>query len=120
MFIDARRMLPHIPAAEFPGQSLACELYLAGGIRSCEIGGVMFGKYDGEGRFLPPKLDLVRLAMPRRVYTQSHVDRIVEICAEVAGKAQDLRGMEMTYAPPFLRHFTARFRPVRAAGMHSA
>jgi tryptophanase len=120
VFIDARRMLPHIPSAEFPGQSLVCGLYLAGGIRSCEIGGVMFGHYDGDGRFLPPKLDLVRLAMPRRVYTQSHVDRIVEICAEVAGKAQDLRGMEMTYAPPFLRHFTARFRPAGRTGTHSA
>jgi len=111
VFIDARRLLPHIPPSRFPGQALACQLYLAGGIRSCEIGSVMFGKEEG-GRFVPPRHELVRLALPRRVYTQSHVDRIIEICAEVAGRAQDLRGMEMTYAPPFLRHFTARFRPL--------
>ena len=111
VFIDARRLLPQIPPQEFPGQSLACELYLTGGIRSCEIGSVMFGKEEG-GRFIPPRQDLVRLALPRRVYTQSHVDRIIEICAEVAARAQDLRGMEMTYVPPFLRHFTAKFRPL--------
>jgi tyrosine phenol-lyase len=111
VFIDARKLLPRIPPHRFPGQALACELYLAGGIRSCEIGSVMFGKEEG-GRFIPPPHDLVRLALPRRVYTQSHVDRIIEICAEVAGRAQELRGMEMTYAPPFLRHFTARFRPL--------
>jgi len=111
VFIDARRLLPHIPPHQFPGQSLVCGLYLTGGIRSCEIGSVMFGKEEG-GRFIPPRQDLVRLALPRRVYTQSHVDRIIEICAEVAARAQDLRGMEMTYVPPFLRHFTAKFRPL--------
>ena len=119
VFIDARRLLPHIPPHQFPGQALVCELYLSGGIRSCEIGSVMFGKEEG-GRFVPPRQDLVRLALPRRAYTQSHVDRIIEICAEVAGRAQDLRGMEMTYVPPFLRHFTARFRPLGAAGAESA
>ncbi len=111
VFVDARKLLPQIPPHRYPGQALACELYLAGGIRSCEIGSVMFGQEEG-GRFVPPRHDLVRLAFPRRVYTQSHVDRIIEICAEVAGRAQDLRGMEMTYVPPFLRHFTARFRPL--------
>jgi len=119
VFIDARRLLPHIPPHQFPGQALVCELYLSGGIRSCEIGSVMFGKEEG-GRFVPPSQDLVRLALPRRAYTQSHVDRIIEICAEVAGRAQDLRGMEMTHVPPFLRHFTARFRPLGGPGAESA
>jgi tryptophanase len=114
VFIDARRLLPHIPPHEFPGQALACELYQAGGIRSCEIGSVMFGRHEENGSFLPPRLDLVRLALPRRVYTQSHVDRILEICAEVAARAKELRGLEMTYCPPFLRHFTAKFRPLSA------
>ena len=112
VFIDARKLLPHIPPRQFPGQALACELYLAGGIRSCEIGSVMFGREDENGRFIEPRLDLVRLALPRRAYTQSHVDRIIEIGASLAVEARRLGGLEMTYAPPFLRHFTARFRPV--------
>jgi tryptophanase len=112
VFIDARRLLPHLPPEVYPGQSLACELYLAGGIRSCEIGSVMFGKHEEAGAFVPSRLELVRLALPRRVYTQSHVDRILEICGEVAARRSSLRGYEMTYHPPFLPHFTARFRPV--------
>jgi tryptophanase len=112
VFIDARRFLPHIPPRQFPGHALACALYLEGGIRSCEIGSVMFGRVSPDGAFVPPPLDLVRLALPRRVYTQSHVDRILEICGEVAGRAGALRGLEMTWAPPFLKHFTARFRPL--------
>src|SRR4030095_5710611 len=94
VFIDARRFLPHIPSEEFPGQALACELYLEGGIRSCEIGSVMFGRRGEGGEFQASSLDLVRLALPRRVYTQSHVDRILEIAAEVAGKAKELRGLK--------------------------
>ena len=117
VFIDARRTLPHIPAHEFPGQALACELYLAGGIRSCEIGSVMFGKRAGK-TFRPAALELVRLAMPRGVYTQSHVDRILEIAKDVAQRAPQLRGMRMTYRPPYLPHFTARFEPVRARKAH--
>ena len=112
VFIDARRLLPHIPAHQYPGQALACELYLAGGIRSCEIGSVMFGKHDEGGVFQPARLELVRLALPRRVYTQSHVDRIIEICGEVAGRADRMRGVEMTWRPPYLPHFTARFEPI--------
>jgi tryptophanase len=112
VFIDARRLLPHIPSEQFPGQALACELYLAGGIRSCEIGSVMFGRHGADGGFRPARLELVRLAMPRRVYTQSHVDRMLEIAAEVVGRAKELRGMKMTYCPPFLPHFTARFEPL--------
>ena len=111
VFIDARRFLPHIPPERFPGQALACELYLAGGIRSCEIGNVMFGVFGEDGSFTPARLDLVRLALPRRVYTQSHVDRMLEIASGVAKRACDLRGMEMTFRPPCLRHFTAKFRP---------
>jgi tryptophanase len=113
VFIDARRLLPHIPSQQFPGQALACELFLAGGIRSCEIGSVMFGKRAG-GAFRPASLELVRLAVPRRVYTQSHVDRILEIAEEVVARAPRLRGMRMTYCPPYLPHFTARFEPIEA------
>jgi tryptophanase len=119
VFIDARRLLPHIPPHEFPGQALACELYLEGGIRSCEIGSVMFGREEEGGVFRPARLDLVRLALPRRVYTQSHVDRIIEIGAEVAGKAKELRGLAMTYCPPYLRHFTAIFRPLASPSLAS-
>jgi len=115
VFIDARKLLPQVPPRQYPGQALACELYLSGGIRSCEIGSVMFGRHEEGGGFLPPRLDLVRLALPRRAYTQSHVDRIIEIGHEVAGRARALTGMEMTYCPPYLRHFTARFRPLPAA-----
>jgi len=111
VFIDARALLPHIPAHEFPGQALVCELYLAGGIRSCEIGSVMFGKRSGK-TFRPAALELVRLAVPRRVYTQSHVDRILEIATDVAARAPKLRGMRMTYRPPYLPHFTAHFAPI--------
>jgi tryptophanase len=114
VFIDARRLLPHIPAERYPGQALACELYLQGGIRSCEIGSVMFGNHTEDGSFVPARLELVRLALPRRVYTQSHVDRMIEICGTVAEGAADLRGMEMTYRPEYLPHFTARFRPLAA------
>jgi tyrosine phenol-lyase len=112
VFVDARRLLPHIPARQYPGQALACELYLAGGIRSCEIGNVMFGRHDATGLVEPAKLDLVRLALPRRVYTQSHVDRIIEVCADVASRADAIRGVELIYSPPYLRHFTAKFRPL--------
>jgi tryptophanase len=72
----------------------------------------MFGRHEEDGRFAPADQDLVRLALPRRVYTQSHVDRVLEICTDVAGRTADLGGVEMTYEPPFLRHFTARFRPI--------
>jgi tryptophanase len=115
VFIDARRLLPHIPAREYPGQALACELYLEGGIRSCEIGSVMFGRHEAGGAFTPARQELVRLALPRRVYTQSHVDRMLEIAAQVAARVPALRGMEMTSAPPYLRHFTAKFRPLALA-----
>jgi tryptophanase len=108
VYIDAKAFLDHIPPEQFPGQALVCELYRTEGIRSCEIGSVMFGK-TVEGAFQPAAMELVRLAFPRRVYTQSHFDYILEgLEAVVAGK-RAVRGMRLTYEPPFLRHFTARF-----------
>jgi tyrosine phenol-lyase len=110
IYIDAKAMLPHIPPSRFPGQSLACELYRWAGIRSVEIGSVMFGKRNPEsGEEIPAPMELVRLAIPRRVYTQSHVDYVVEAILEVHERRQSLRGYRMTYQAPFLRHFTARF-----------
>ncbi len=109
VYIDAKKFLPHIPPHEFPGQALACELYLAEGVRSCEIGSVMFGaKKNGE--FIPSKLELVRLAFPRRVYTQSHFDYILEGLEQVVEVKDKLKGFAFTYEPPFLKHFTARFK----------
>jgi tyrosine phenol-lyase len=104
IYIDAGRMLPHIPRHQFPGQALAVELYRHAGIRSVEIGSVMFG---GEARH-----ELLRLAIPRRVYTQSHIDYVVEAILEVNERKQQIRGMEIVEEPPFLRHFSARFRPL--------
>ena len=104
IYIDAARMLPHIPAEQFPGQALAVELYRHGGIRSVEIGSVMFGA--------AARHELLRLAIPRRVYTQSHIDYVVEAILEVNAYKEKIRGMEIVEAPPFLRHFSARFRPL--------
>jgi len=111
IFIDARGMLPHIPPLQYPGQALACALYLEGGVRSCEIGTVMFGRQP-DGSEKPARMDLVRLAIPRRTYTQSHIDYVIEVVERVAAKAGDLVGMEITYQPERLRHFTAHFRPL--------
>jgi tryptophanase len=108
VYIDARALLPHISPLEYPGQSLAIALYETGGIRACEIGTVMFGRQpDGSER--PAPLDLVRLAVPRRTYTQSHIDYVIEVCAAVASRANDLRGYRIVAEPATLRHFTARF-----------
>jgi len=106
VYIDARAFLPHIPPEQFPGVALACELYLEGGIRSVEIGTLMFGP--------AAKMDLVRLAIPRRVYTQSHIDYVVEVILEVFRKRDRIRGLKLSYEAPFLRHFTARLEPVEA------
>ena len=112
VYLDARALLPHIPALQYPGQALAVALYQAGGVRSCEIGTVMFGRHaDGTER--PAPLDLVRLAIPRRTYTQSHIDYVIEVCQYVAEHAGELRGYRIVDEPPQLRHFTARFEPVR-------
>jgi tryptophanase len=104
IYIDAGRMLPHIPKHEFPGQSLAVELYRHAGVRSVEIGSVMFGEHA--------RHELLRLAIPRRVYTQSHIDYVVEAILEVNARKSELRGLRMTYEPPHLRHFTAKFEPL--------
>ncbi|MHC1783947.1 MAG: tryptophanase [Anaerolineaceae bacterium] len=110
IYIDAGAMLPHIPHGEFPGQALAASLYLEGGIRACEIGSVMFAFPNPDtGEMVYPKLELVRLAIPRRVYTQSHMDYIAATLVELAKKRDKLRGYKITYAAPFMRHFTAKF-----------
>ena len=111
VFVDARRFLPHIPPLEYPGQSLAVSLYELGGIRACEIGTVMFGQKP-DGTEVPADMDLVRLAMPRRVYTQSHADYLVEVFEEVVRRRDSLRGLRIVSQPPQLRHFTARFEPL--------
>jgi tryptophanase len=112
VYIDAKEFLPHIPPHQFPGQSLVCELYLAEGIRACEIGSVMFGSFASNGEFRPSAMELVRLAFPRRVYTQSHFDYILEGMQEVVANKAKLQGLKLVYDPPFLRHFTAKFQPL--------
>lgn len=113
IYIDAKAFLPHIPQHQYPGQALACELYLCGGIRSCEIGSVMFGRTNPQsGEFEPAKLEMVRLAIPRRVYTKSHIDYVIECIETVFQKRDHIRGMRITYEPPVLRHFTVQFEPL--------
>jgi tryptophanase len=109
VYLDARRFLPHIPPLQYPGQSLAVELYLEAGVRGVEIGTVMFGADPHSGEEHPARLDLVRLAIPRRVYTQSHMDYVVEGINLVWERRNDIRGMRIVQAPKFLRHFTAEF-----------
>ena len=111
VFVDARRFLPHIPPLHYPGQSLAVALYEHGGIRACEIGTVMFGLHP-DGTEAAAEMDLVRLAMPRRVYTQSHADYVVEVFEEVVRRREHLRGLRIVSQPTQLRHFTARFEPL--------
>lgn len=113
IYIDAKRFAPHIPPEKYPGQSIVCELYIEGGLRTTEIGSVMFGKYDKlTGKLIPATMELVRLAIPRRVYTQSHIDYIAEVVIEVFNKRETLRGYEIIFEAPILRHFTARFNPL--------
>jgi tryptophanase len=113
IYLDAGTLLPHIPQSEFPGQALTSALYLEGGIRGVEIGSVMFAHSDPEsGEMIYPKLELVRLAIPRRVYTQSHLDYVVNVLVKIAGQRESYRGYKLTYAPKLLRHFTARFKPL--------
>jgi tryptophanase len=104
IYIDAASFLPHLPRSQFPGQALACALYEHAGIRSCEIGSVMFGE--------AATMELVRLAIPRRVYTQSQIDYVIEAIVEVFGKRDQIRGLKIVDEPPTLRHFTARFATV--------
>jgi tryptophanase len=111
VYLDARALLPHIPAEQYPAQALAIELYRSEGVRSCEIGSVMFGKRP-DGSFKAAALELVRLAIPRRVYTQAHMDYVLEGIAEIAERRSSLRGVRIVEEPPFLRHFTAKFSPL--------
>ncbi|HYG76008.1 MAG TPA: tryptophanase [Planctomycetota bacterium] len=113
VYIDARAFLPHIPPAQFPGQALVCALYEIGGIRGVEIGSGMFGKRDPQtGQEICAPVELVRLAIPRRVYTQSHVDYLAERVLETLAARDKIRGMRITYQAPMLRHFTAHFEPL--------
>jgi tryptophanase len=111
VYLDARALLPHIDPLEYPGQALAVELYRAGGIRGCEIGTVMFGRHP-DGSESPAAMDLVRLAIPRRTYTQSHIDYVIEVARDVAQRAASLRGFRIDAQPRHLRHFTATFAPL--------
>jgi tryptophanase len=112
VYLDAKAFLPHIPVEQYPGQALVCGLYLDGGIRCVEIGSLMFGKYDASKNLIPATLELVRLAIPRRVYTQSHIDYVAEVIIEVFKKRESLRGLKITEETPLLRHFTAKLAPV--------
>lgn len=113
VYIDVKRFLPHIPQAELPGQALCVELYRAAGIRSVELGTVAFARRDpSTGEMVFPELELVRLAIPRRVYTQTHLDYVVSVLAEICTRRDKLRGLRFSYEPPFLRHFMARFEPL--------
>ncbi|NCS82483.1 MAG: tyrosine phenol-lyase, partial [Ignavibacteria bacterium] len=112
IYLDAKRFLPEIPPYQFPGQAIVCALYIEGGIRSVEIGSVMFGKNDESGNMISPPMELVRLAIPRRVYTQSHIDYVSEVVIETFKQREKMKGLKFTYEAPMLRHFTARFEPV--------
>ena len=112
VYLDARALLPHVPPAHYPAQALAVELYRVGGVRGVEIGSVMFGRRQADGRETPAPLELVRLAVPRRTYTQSHIDYVAEVIAEVARRKDRVTGYRIVEQAPWLRHFTARFEPI--------
>ncbi len=113
IYLNAKKILPHIPVEQYPGQSLVVELYRRGGIRSVEIGSLMFGKYDENHRLIPARMELVRLAIPRRVYTQSHIDYVIEVVIETHQHRNELKGYRIIEEAPMLRHFTAKFEPVQ-------
>ncbi len=112
VFLDVRAFLPHIPPLQYPGIGLVNAIYIEGSIRTVELGSVMFGKVNHDGEEVPAPLDLVRLAFPRRVYTQSHFDYIVEVLEEVWTQRHSISGYRITYQPRFLRHFTCHFEPI--------
>lgn len=112
VYIDAKAFLPHIPPHQYPGQALVGALYVEGGIRGVEIGSLMFGKYEEDGQLIPAMMELVRLAIPRRVYTQSHIDYVAEMIIKVFGQRDRIKGLEITYEAPALRHFTAKLREI--------
>src|SRR5690606_41636371 len=111
-YLNAKRFLPDVPTEQYQEQSIVCELYLEGRVRAVEIGSVMFGKYDKNGKLIPGMMELVRMAIPRRVYTQSHIDYLLEVIIEVFKNRHLLKGYEIIYQAPMLRHFTARFKPL--------
>ncbi len=111
VFVDAKRLLPQIPPLQYPGQALAVALYEEGGVRACEIGSVMFGQRP-DGSETPAAMELVRLAIPRRVYTQSHADYLIEVFEAVAARKETLGGYKIVWQPPAMRHFTAKFQPL--------
>lgn len=110
VYIDAKALYPNIPVNQYPGQALVCELYRLGGIRCVEIGSVMFGKYDENGKLIPSPMELVRLAIPRRVYTQSHIEYVIEVFEKVLQNKPNVRGLKIVEEPQFLRHFTCKFQ----------
>ena len=112
VYLDAARVLPHIPPGQYPAQVLACALYLQGGVRGVEIGSIMFGKPQPDGTEIPAAMELVRLAIPRRTYTQSHIDYVGEVIAAVAAQADQLAGLRIIEQAPWLRHFTAALAPL--------
>lgn len=112
IYINAAAFLPHLPAHQFPGQALACALYLMAGIRAVEIGSLMFGKRHDDGSFVPAQMELVRLTIPRRVYTQSHIDLVIEVLAEIAKNTAQIKGLRITEASRVLTHFTAKLAEV--------
>lgn len=112
VYIDAKNLYPRIPIEEYPGQVLVCDLYTKGGIRSVEVGSVMFGKYEENKRLIPAKNELVRLAIPRRVYTQSHIDYVLDVFDDILNMRDQTHGLRIVDEPPFLRHFTARFEKI--------
>ena len=113
VYIDAKKFLPHIPPSQFPGQAIVIELYQRAGIRAVEIGSLMMAKKDPKtGRMIPPKLELVRLAIPRRVYTNMHMQYVAEAIKKIFKDRNKLRGFKIEYEAEFLRHFTARLKPI--------
>jgi len=113
VYLNAKEFLSHIPITEYPGQALATALYIEGGIRSVEIGSLMFGKYNKANELIPAQMELVRLAIPRRVYTQSHIDYVAEIIIELYQKRHLVIGLEITEEASMLRHFTAKLKPIK-------
>jgi tryptophanase len=112
VYIDAKEFLPNIPVCQYPGQALVAALYIEGGIRGVEIGSLMFGKYDNGKKLVPAQMELVRLAIPRRVYTQSHIDYVSEVIIDVFKRRPQIKGLKIIEEAPILRHFTAKLKPV--------
>jgi tryptophanase len=112
VYLDAKTFLNHIPVDQYPGQALVGALYLEGGIRGVEIGSLMFGKYDEQGKLIPAQMELVRLAIPRRVYTQSHIDYVAEVIIEVFKNRAAIKGLSIVEEAPILRHFTVKMKPI--------